>query len=44
MTKGIDRPIGLTAIDPKQPDAARQPDPTQSVHESVLARWDADRE
>ena len=45
VTKGIDRPIGLAAaIDPKRPDDARQPDPTQSVHESVLARWDADRE
>jgi uncharacterized protein (DUF2235 family) len=34
LTKGIDRALGLTATEP------RQPDPTQSVHESVLRRWD----
>lgn len=42
VTKGVDRAIGLTAVDPKRPEASRQFDPTQSVHDSVRARWDAD--
>jgi uncharacterized protein (DUF2235 family) len=42
LTPGIDRPIGLTAGDPRTPDAPRGADPTQSVHASVLERWDKD--
>lgn len=42
LTRGIDRPIGLTARDPKKPRAPRRPDPTQSVHSSVRDRWDKD--
>jgi uncharacterized protein (DUF2235 family) len=42
VTPGIDRPIGLTARDPKNPDAPRGADPTQSVHASVRERWDKD--
>jgi uncharacterized protein (DUF2235 family) len=42
LTPGIDRPIGLAARDPKNPDAPRGPDPTQSVHSSVIERWDKD--
>jgi uncharacterized protein (DUF2235 family) len=38
---GLDRPIGLAAEDPKNPKAARAPDPTQSVHDSVRERWDS---
>ncbi|HEY3304872.1 MAG TPA: DUF2235 domain-containing protein [Candidatus Binatia bacterium] len=42
-TPGIDRPIGFSTKDPKNPtDAPKQADPTQSVHESVRARWDGD--
>jgi len=41
FTFGVDRPIGLEAK--KAEDAADSPiDQTQSVHASVLARWDAD--
>lgn len=35
VTVGIDRPIGLSPKD-------RTPDPTQSLHPSVLTRWDND--
>lgn len=43
VTPGIDRPIGRSTIDPKHPSTApKQDDPTQSVHESVRARWDGD--
>ena len=42
FTRGIDRPIGLTARDPKPPRAPRAPDPTQSVHSTVRDRWDKD--
>lgn len=39
VTPGIDRAIGLTA----ETDAEQaRYDPTQSIHESVLTRWDAD--
>jgi len=42
-TPGIDRPIGLSTKNPKNPpDAPKHDDPTQSVHESVKARWDGD--
>lgn len=41
LTKGIDRPIGLASKNPDAPPAERD-DPTQSVHESVIARWDSD--
>ena len=34
-----DRVIGLATIDKKQTD---QPDATQALHPTVLARWDAD--
>jgi uncharacterized protein (DUF2235 family) len=37
FTAGIDRAIGRAADDPKKPD-----DPTQSVHDSVISRWDND--
>jgi hypothetical protein len=36
-----DRVIGLATIDKTQTD---QPDATQSLHPSVLARWDAEPE
>ena len=36
VTPGLDRPIGRAAQDPSQPD------PTQSVHDSVRAKWDGD--
>lgn len=36
LTTGIDRPIGLEAGDPQKPDR------TQSVHATVLERWDKD--
>ncbi|HEX9775611.1 MAG TPA: DUF2235 domain-containing protein [Actinomycetota bacterium] len=39
---GIDRPIGLVTPPPGEPRVAPEPDPTQSVHQSVLDRWDAD--
>jgi uncharacterized protein (DUF2235 family) len=42
VTPGIDRPIGLAARDPENPDAERPLDPTQSVHASVRERWDKD--
>ena len=35
LTVGIDRRIGLSPKD-------RSPDPTQSIHPSVLTRWDSD--
>jgi uncharacterized protein (DUF2235 family) len=43
VTRGLDRPIGLASPgtgDP--PDAAGKNDPTQSLHPSVLKRWDED--
>jgi hypothetical protein len=41
FTFGVDRPIGLEAK--KASDAGASPlDNTQSVHPSVLQRWDAD--
>lgn len=41
LTSGIDRPIGLQAVKPGQSDpAARDSDPTQSLHESVKVRWE----
>ena len=43
LTPGLDRPIGPAARDPENPDAARPPDPTQSVHPSVRERWDKNR-
>jgi len=43
LTEGTDRAIGLVARAPDEPgDAPRPPDPTQSLHPSVLERWDAD--
>jgi uncharacterized protein (DUF2235 family) len=43
LTAGVDRSVGLmseAAVDPKQ--AGVVPDPTQTLHESVLKRWDED--
>lgn len=43
ITPGIDRVIGLAATPDSQPDAqSTERDPTQSLHQSVLDRWDAD--
>lgn len=43
LTSGIDRPIGLQAPPSGQSDAAaRSIDPTQSLHDSVRARWEKD--
>jgi uncharacterized protein (DUF2235 family) len=43
LTAGIDRPIGWSTEDPKDPDdAPKRDDPTQSVHDSVRVRWDKD--
>ena len=43
LTPGSDRPIGLAAKAPgAADDAPSRNDPIQSVHDSVLARWDAD--
>ena len=39
LVPSFDRDIGIARIDGKQTD---QPDATQSLHPSVLARWDAD--
>jgi hypothetical protein len=39
LTPGIERPIGVTK-DPKT--GAVTDDPTQSLHDSVRKRWDAD--
>lgn len=39
VTRGIDRPIGLTGRESKNPN---QPDATQSVHDSVRKKWDGD--
>ncbi len=42
-TRGIDRTIGCSTLDPKEPkDAPKQNDPTQTVHETVKMRWDKD--
>lgn len=42
LTPGIDRVIGMAALPTEQPDeTTEQPDPTQSIHPSVLQRWDA---
>lgn len=40
VTMGIDRPIGLGPTDPEEPDGTQQDDPTQSIDDSVLQRWD----
>lgn len=43
LTPGIDRVIGMAAEHDKQPDLqTTRRDPTQSLHPSVLQRWDAD--
>lgn len=43
VTPGIDRVIGLAATANEQPDTTTlQIDPTQSLHESVLQRWEED--
>jgi hypothetical protein len=43
FTPGIDRVIGIAAELTKQPDEkSTTPDPTQSLHPSVLERWDRD--
>lgn len=44
VTPGIDRPIGIaSAVDPEaKKDGPPTADPTQSVHPSVLERWDGD--
>jgi uncharacterized protein (DUF2235 family) len=43
LTKGIDRVIGMAAELTKQPDEKTTTrDPTQSLHPSVLERWDRD--
>lgn len=42
LTKGIDRVIGLAATRQAQPVSKSQTDPTQSLHPSVLQRWDDD--
>ncbi|MBS7456975.1 DUF2235 domain-containing protein [Coralloluteibacterium stylophorae] len=42
LTPGIDRVIGLAAQPRRQPDRdSTEPDPTQDLHPSVRARWDA---
>lgn len=44
MTPGNDRVIGLAAKTREQPDEnSTKGDPTQSLHPSVLTRWDNDR-
>jgi hypothetical protein len=44
LTAGNDRVIGLAARTDTQPDEDTiQTDPTQSLHSSVLQRWDANR-
>ena len=43
LTLGSDRAIGLAVKAPDAPDGATSSnDPTQSVHDSVLTRWDND--
>lgn len=43
LTRGIDRKIGEAVRDPDKADgSAAANDPTQSIHESVLRRWDGD--
>lgn len=45
LTPGIDRVIGLAAEAKTQPDEkSTRTDPSQSLHESVFKRWDADPE
>jgi uncharacterized protein (DUF2235 family) len=41
LSRGIDRPIGWAMKDPDRPNEPDRNDPTQSVHDSVRARWDA---
>jgi uncharacterized protein (DUF2235 family) len=41
LTPGVERQIGLRPVDPTKPQGPKEPDPTQSVHESVLRRWAA---
>ncbi|HEV8243083.1 MAG TPA: DUF2235 domain-containing protein, partial [Nitrospirales bacterium] len=44
VTAGIDRGIGFSTENPKDPaHAAKRDDPTQTVHDSVRVRWDNDR-
>ncbi|MFN9731713.1 MAG: DUF2235 domain-containing protein [Pseudomonadota bacterium] len=44
LTSGIDRSIGTAAQSKEQPGAnATAADPTQSLHPTVLERWDRDR-
>jgi uncharacterized protein (DUF2235 family) len=44
VTAGIDRGIGFSTENPKDPaHAAKRDDPTQAVHDSVRVRWDKDR-
>lgn len=40
VTPGLDRPIGLGPKDPKDSEGEQQEDPTQTVDDSVLRRWD----
>jgi uncharacterized protein (DUF2235 family) len=41
LTAGIDRTVGCSTEDPQHPhEAPKRDDPTQSVHDSVRARWD----
>lgn len=42
LTRGIDRVIGLAAQGDEQPGRKAVLDPTQSLHPSVLERWDRD--
>lgn len=45
LTPGVSRPIGFAAVHPEQAgEAPLAADPTQSVHPSVLTRWDQDPE
>ena len=47
LQPAFDRPIGLAMRNDRDPKKrvtaeAKQPDPRQTVHPSVLRRWDAD--
>ena len=44
LTPGSDRVIGLISKTSGSSEQALNADPTQSVHESVLTRWDSDSE
>ena len=39
MAPQVEREIGRCAVDPAKPEGETQPDPTQSLHPSVLQRW-----